>query len=257
MISGIFNDVAYDVSIFKTCFFSLLTNGVVAKEETSTSLKVSADSNMKIKVSAGYIIIDGIVGCNPSDEVITLDTANASADRIDRIVARLDNTNKSITLEKLTGIAGETPTGTKLTNDGTTHELCLAEIYVEAGATVITADNITDTRLNNDLCGLCSQLYKVDTSGMQAQFDAWFKSLVDILDNNVAATLANRLLAIENGTTKTIPVSESPPEQETGAIFYQVTDSFNINVEGGDVQFTNAVISDSEPVNTDNIWFNI
>ena len=52
-----------------------------------------------------------------------------------------------------TGGFSKNPVAPEITRTAAIHDLKLAEIRVEVGAIKITQDNITDTRMNADVCG--------------------------------------------------------------------------------------------------------
>ena len=62
------------------------------------------------------------------------------------------------------------------------YELCLAEVLVEGGSTEIKQSNITDTRLLNDVCGMCSSLAEIDTQTLYTQMTTQF-DFVDCLQH--------------------------------------------------------------------------
>ena len=81
-------------------------------------------------------------------------TTEPSLNRIDRIILRLDLTARTIAAVKLIGAAGASPSAPALTRSSTVYELSLAQVLVQAGAAAITADDITDERADDDVCGL-------------------------------------------------------------------------------------------------------
>ena len=127
-------------------------NGVVMQEDTA--LKVEAYSGMEVQIHAGMGNINGKTILNDASEIITLAAANASLARIDRVVFRLDEVNRLMEFDVLTGTPASSPTVPALTQTAEVYEMCLAEIIVPAGATSIAASHIIDTRAETDLCGI-------------------------------------------------------------------------------------------------------
>ncbi|WP_242955203.1 hypothetical protein [Herbinix luporum] len=111
-----------------------------------------------MSVAAGSAWINGYRYENTDAMDIPLATANGSNPRIDRIVVRLSMINRSIQLAAVTGTPAVTPTAPALTRTTDVYELCIADVLVPAAATSIAANNITDTRLNTNLCGLVNSL---------------------------------------------------------------------------------------------------
>ncbi|MDA8228446.1 MAG: hypothetical protein M0T74_12265 [Desulfitobacterium hafniense] len=87
-----------------------------------------------------------------------LTTANGSNPRIDRIVIRLSQISRRIQIGLDDRTAAATPEAPALTRTSDIYELGIADVLVPTAATLIVANNITDTRLNTDLCGLVNSL---------------------------------------------------------------------------------------------------
>ena len=158
--SGFFNsssgDRIYDATDFATYFGSLVSNGIFYKD--TSNLQVAPGSGMAVNMAAGSGWINGYHYENTTVLSKTLETANGSFPRIDRIVLRWSFLDRSIVVAVLTGTATATPSAPALTRSTDVYELCLAEVLVPQAATSITAGNISDTRLNSNLCGTVNSL---------------------------------------------------------------------------------------------------
>ena len=139
---------AENLAAYLAGFFS---SGVVMQEDTA--LKVEAYSGMKVQIHAGMGNINGKTILADAAEIVTLAAANASLARIDRVVFRLDETNRIMEFDVLKGTPASSPVAPALTRNSSIYEMCLAEIRVPAGATSIAASYITDTRSNLTICG--------------------------------------------------------------------------------------------------------
>ena len=137
---------AENLAAYLAGFFS---NGVIMQEDAA--LKVEAYSGMEVQINAGMGNIKGKTILNDAAEIVTLAAANASLNRIDRVVFRLDEAERLMEFDVLTGTPASDPVAPELTQTADVHELCLAEIRVPAGATSITASYITDTRTSAQL----------------------------------------------------------------------------------------------------------
>ena len=138
----------------------------------------------------------GVVFWNGADIQLTVPTADGTLPRVDRVVVswHIPQQSSVPTVEVRKGTPASNPVGPALVNDGEYAEICLAEINLAAGQTEITADNIIDTRLNTELCGLVSAgLDKYPTDGLEAEFRAWFDALKTDLDGDVAANLLSNI----------------------------------------------------------------
>ena len=142
---------AENLAAYLAGFFS---NGVLLQEDTA--LKVEAYSGMEVQIHAGMGNINGKTILNDAAEIVTLAAANASLDRIDRVVFRLDEVNRLMEFDVLIGTPASDPVAPELTQGADVYEMCLAEIRVPAGASEILASYITDTRADANLCGLAS-----------------------------------------------------------------------------------------------------
>lgn len=140
---------AESLAAYLAGFFS---NGVLMQDDTA--LQVSASSGMSVQIAAGVGNINGKTIHNDAAEIITLEAASATLDRIDRIIFRLNETDRLMEFAVLKGTPASSPAAPALTQDANIYELCLAEVRIPAGATSITSSYITDTRKNETLCGV-------------------------------------------------------------------------------------------------------
>lgn len=148
-------DRAANAEDFAAYFRGLIKNGVLF---SGTSLKVATDSGMKVRVQAGTAYINGKIYTNDEAEIITIDTANATLSRTDRVVLRLDEVNRMISVAVKKGTAAASPAAPAITKATDVYELCLAEIRIPAGATSIIENYIIDKRSDTALCGWVTNL---------------------------------------------------------------------------------------------------
>lgn len=189
--ASVSGDRKYTDQDFRDYFAALITNGVFP---AGTQLQVQADSGMTIQLTEGGAWINGAAyKVYSGGQTLTVPVADGVLDRIDRVVLRYDRTARSIYATVLEGEPASTPTAPDLVRDADYYDLSLAEIYVSAGATEITQADITDTRLDPEVCGIVSSLIRPDTTGwfgqFQAAFDAWFTEIQGILDEDTAGNL--------------------------------------------------------------------
>lgn len=147
----------------------LVGNGVFPVP--STQLQVRADSGMGIIVAAGEGWINGHKLVNTADMPLTLDSADALLNRIDRVIFYADFVNREMGISVLKGTGATTPTAPALTRNASRYEMSLATITVNKQITTITQSMITDTRANNDVCGwVAGLIQQVDTSTLFVQW---------------------------------------------------------------------------------------
>ena len=207
----------YSSDVLANILRKYFRNGVFA--DTADCFQVLENSGMNISVSPGHCLIQGRHGYNEAATTLTLDNADPALPRIDLVALRLNLGISALSIELfiVDGTAAVTPVAPTLTRNSTIYELALAEIYVAAGATAITQAVITDTRLDSNRCGVVASIIgDTDTSTYYAQiaadlaafkaneeanFLAWFATIQDILDEEVAGNLLNQIQSLETHIT--------------------------------------------------------
>lgn len=159
--SGFFNSVdkdrRYSADDLSQFFYGLISDGIVDDTMTASSLKVEPGTGLGVKVLPGKAVIRTKYVVNDEDYPITLLAADSTNPRIDRIVLHLNTAAsvRSITVIAKSGTPAANPSAPALIRTGTIYELSLAQIYVGAGASSVTAANITDERPDRSMCGFC------------------------------------------------------------------------------------------------------
>lgn len=143
---------AADVAAYLAC----LTSGVFSSAE---DFPVTAAGGLKVTVGAGrgWVHPSRFTGYSITKreaDTLTMPLADPSLPRIDRIVMRYDAGARAASLQVLQGTASSTPTAPAISRTELIYDLCLAEITRPAGSTAVTTGQITDTRLDEALCGL-------------------------------------------------------------------------------------------------------
>ena len=198
-------------------------------------LQVTASSGMTVSVASGYANINGRVRFFDSAQQLTLDIANGTYPRIDTIVVRLDLQNRYITCEIVKGLySGTSPAATEPVRENGIYEIVLAQIYVGAGVTEITQADITDTRADDDLCGwVASTVNELSVEQLliqaKAKFDAWFETIVDILDEEAAGHLQNEIDAL---TDDLLDITAKTTTQSTFTITTGGWSSSTVTIDG-------------------------
>ena len=131
-------------------------SGVYSAEE---DFAVTAAGGMTVTVSAGlgWVHPERFAGysiCKRDPDTVTLPLADGTRPRIDRIVLRYDAAKRSTTLQVLTGAAASSPTPPEITRTSLVYDLCLAQVRRPAGSVTVQPGDITDTRLDESLCGV-------------------------------------------------------------------------------------------------------
>lgn len=184
------------------------TNGVLADNGAVQNFKVTAStSGMKVIVSPGVCNINGVIGIETDQRELQLDPAE-SYNRIDLIVLRLDEVDRTLDLYVRKGTAAAVPVVPELIRplegeSGDIYELCLAQVFVAKSSTQLSNSRITDTRLNNSVCGIITNaINNLNTSSYFTRFEDsmiyyegklrnWINSLRNALTENEMTSLLN------------------------------------------------------------------
>lgn len=133
-----------------------LTSGVFS---SAADFPVTTAGGLKVTVGAGrgWVHPSRFTGYSITKretDTLTMPLADPSLPRIDRIVMRYDAGARAASLQVLQGTASSTPTAPAISRTELIYDLCLAEITRPAGSTSISTGQITDTRLDEALCGI-------------------------------------------------------------------------------------------------------
>lgn len=215
--SGFFRSVSGDRK-YTTDWLAKWVSSFIGNGVYNGELAVVAGDGMAITLPAGKAWINGYYYCN--DAAISLPIANADGvlHRKDTVVLRWDVNERNITAQVLQGSFSSNPVAPAIVRNAEQYDLKIAEISIPAGTTAITQALITDTRLDTEVCGIVTGVIdQVDTttfynqiaadmaqfkSTQQADFEAWFASIRDILDENTAGNLLNLINAVSDDLTQ-------------------------------------------------------
>ena len=133
-----------------------LTSGVFSSAE---DFPVTAAGGLTVTVGAGrgWVHPSRFTGYSITkreSDTLTMPLADPSLPRIDRIIMRYDAGARAASLQVLQGTASSAPTAPAISRTELIYDLCLAEITRPAGSTSISTGQITDTRLDEALCGI-------------------------------------------------------------------------------------------------------
>ena len=196
------NGITYDADD-ASGYLSTRLSGVYSADE---DFAVTANGGLTVAVSAGQAWVHparfrgrSIIMEQP--ETVTLTAADAVRSRIDRLVLRYDAAARKTSLQVLTGTPDSaSPTAPEITRTALVYDLCLAEIRRPAGSTEITAADITDTRADEDVCGLMrDSVTGIPTAQLQAQALSMMTQLSTELHTKLDA-LDAAIAAVESGS---------------------------------------------------------
>lgn len=149
-------DRTYSSDEWREYFSRLIHNGLIQNAANECQVKPQAVPNKTVYVDTGVVFINGAM--RVLDAPVTLAVAeNTSGNpRIDRVVARLNEANRTIEFAVLEGTPAGSPVAPALTRAAGVYELGLADITLANGYSTITATEITDQRWDISLCGASS-----------------------------------------------------------------------------------------------------
>jgi hypothetical protein len=166
----------YSADEFAEYFRQVISTGIL---NGGDNLQVTCSgTNMTLQIKEGYAWIEGYLYKIESEPLeIELDTADPALDRIDRVVIRLDKRleHRYIKAFVIKGVPGESPGVGELSRDDNVFEIAIAQVRVVAGKSFVEASQITDERLNSEVCGLANSLIAADTTEIFNKFESWFQ----------------------------------------------------------------------------------
>ena len=229
----------------------LVGNGVFPVP--STQLQVRADSGMGIIVGAGEGWINGHKLINTADMQLTLDSADALVNRIDRVIFYADFVNREMGITVLKGTGATTPTAPALTRNASRYEMSLATITVNKQITAITQAMITDTRANSDVCGwVAGLIQQVDTStlfvqwqtayadyyaAVKQQLDDFMEALTEELRVNTYIQQFSKTVNLTSSSSKTIALDMTDYTYSADDIIFVLINGL-AGIEGTDYTVT-------------------
>ena len=196
-----------------------LTSGVFSGAE---DFPVTAAGGLTVTVGAGrgWVHPSRFTGYSITKreaDTLALPLADPSLPRIDRIVMRYDAGARAASLQVLQGTASNTPTAPAISRTELTYDLCLAEIARPAGSTSISTGQITDTRLDEALCGLVRDgVTGIPTDELLAAAKERIATLEENASNSAAAA-KDSAEAAKSSETKSAASEERAKTSETAA----------------------------------------
>lgn len=152
-------DRVYTSEAFARLFRTIMRDGIVHNDGDELAVSPTVPAAMSVDVGTGMALVQGRYYINSADLTLTVEAADPSYPRIDRVVVRADLVGRTVHAVVKKGTPAPSPVPPGLTRTAETWELSLAQVRVEAGATSIVAAKITDERGNASLCGVAAPVY--------------------------------------------------------------------------------------------------
>ena len=165
------NGVTYDAEDVST-YLCTRTSGVYAKD---SNYAVSVTGPRQITVAPGLAWINyddfkGVSACSREAVNLTVPDADSTLPRIDRVVLQFDTAANLTAVKLKPGTPAAAPEPPAILQNHNQYELGLCTVSVPAGSSVVTAADITDTRVDEDVCGVMRDGVKgIPTAQLQAQ----------------------------------------------------------------------------------------
>lgn len=189
---------------YRNLFLKYFTEGVFPNP--SDNFQIVENSSQGALVKKGYANVRGVLIELKQDTPITFEQAD-SLDRIDRVVLRHNDT-KSVRYADvviLKGSPSNSPQAPNITRDETIWDIVLADVRIRKNSSNVTQAQITDRRLDSELCGIVAGTIKeVDTTTLynqiqsdlsqfkeneQTEFLEWFEKIKGQLGEDQAGNL--------------------------------------------------------------------
>lgn len=220
MLKNGVQDRTYNALDITSYFDKIIGNGVFVNP--ANSLQIIANEGMQVICKPGKGWINGFYIINDADLILEIEPADVVLDRIDRIVFRLDTTNREMSIIIKKGTLASEPEAPEVIRTEEIMEYSLATIYIGKQIEAITQSIITDTRLDSTVCGKVAVLIdQIDTSDIYAQwtdaftrffedsskqFYTWFDNLKETLTTKVMLQQYQRRYITTEDNTSEIPI---------------------------------------------------
>ena len=158
------------------------TNGIYSAPD---DLRVTAAGGRNLNVSVGMAWLNirprqGIQYVNETVGGLPIEVAigDFTRPRIDRVVIRHDFIANDAYIAVVQGIPNANPQAPALERNTQGFELGIATVLVQPGSIAIPQGDITDTRLDEAVCGLMRDaITQIPTQQLHDQWTAWFNDL--------------------------------------------------------------------------------
>lgn len=149
------NGITYNAEDAET-YLSTRISGIYAADDCF-DLSITADRTVTIGPGLAWVRNTRFAGksiCNREVLALAIPMADSSKPRTDRIVLRYDKAENKSELVVKTGTPGSAAAVPDVVQTELVYELGLYTVLVAAGSTVVKVADVTDTRLNEQVCGL-------------------------------------------------------------------------------------------------------
>lgn len=224
-------DRAESADFFAEFFHTFFKNGIFTKPANALMVNENTNNDMTVLVQPGKALVNGYFAWEADVRTLQFE-ASETLDRIDRVVLRLNLATKNLDLAVSKGTGATNPVAPELTRpqpgqSGDIYELGLANVFIPKNSSTITQSRITDTRLNEEDCGV--SIFAYDNPELSAVFTQYqsaldefmgvvaaaldetlygqLQSMINAIEAKVNSTIENKTLLASGWTGSTAPYS--------------------------------------------------
>lgn len=270
-------DRVYNAEQFAAYFASFIANGVFGNSMGELVVLENQQANMSVDVSSGQAWINGWWYRNTEELNLPIALADGVLNRKDIVVLRWGNAERDMWLQVLQGEPSGEPIAPSIVRNADYYDLKLCEISIPAGTSRITQSLITDTRLDNNVCGLVTGVVdQIDTTELYLQFRSQFEDFKDMskeefnewfdaIKGQITTDLGIRLqleigdlseLETEDKTDLVSAINEAASKGGTPGVFYNTdadAEADIANIPEDSMVYTND--GEDEPINARQIKY--
>lgn len=164
---------------------------------------------------------------NDADVPISIPIADGVLDRVDRIVLQFSKTANATSIVLKSGTPSAAAVAPAIVQTETVYELGLYTVSVPAGSTTILASHVTDTRMDETVCGLMRDgVTGIPTAELQAQVETLIADLREQISNVAAGIISPSQIGAMGigadngavGTKYTIAIEPDTADKKTSSI---------------------------------------
>lgn len=164
------HDRRYNAIQMSSIFDGIIKDGIFMS--IGTCMMVKPNTDMIVTVGEGRAWFNHTWSLNDADMPVTIDRAELILNRIDSIVLDIDarDSVRENSIKVIKGTPASSPTAPSLVNNADHHQYALAQIYVKAGVTKITAADITN-KVGTGSCPFVTGI--LDTINIDSLVSKW------------------------------------------------------------------------------------
>lgn len=161
-------DRTYLAEAFAKYFSLFISNGVFPNPPYQLMVVAATGYNVSLTIGSGFI--NGYWYRNTTPLSHSVEATDGVNNRIDRLVLRWSKQSRSIVSMVIKGTPALAALPPELLRNDDFYDISLAQIRISRTGTQISASDITDERLNNDVCGLVHAVVdQIDTTSLYNQ----------------------------------------------------------------------------------------